>query len=236
MVYGYARISTIHQSIDRQIKNILKCDGEAVIFSEAFTGTKANRPQWQKLLSIVKSGDTIIFDSVSRMSRNADNGINDYMTLYNMGVNLIFIKEPHINTETYKSTLTQTVPLTDDATVNELLKGVNNFLMALATKQIRLAFEQSEKEVTDLHQRTKEGMAVAKAKGKQIGGVKGSTYVIKGKDEKITLIIKHSKKYYGTLNDRELIKLLGINKNTYYKYLKEITTADVDRYDQYNNR
>ena len=70
----------------------------------------------------------------------------------------------------------------------------------------------------------------------EIGGIKGSTYVIKGKDEKITLIIKHSKKYYGTLNDRELIKLLGINKNTYYKYLKEITTADVDRYDQYNNR
>ena len=46
----------------------------------------------------IKKEDTIVFDSVSRMSRNADEGFKDYKMLYSMGVNLIFLNEPLINT------------------------------------------------------------------------------------------------------------------------------------------
>ena len=111
-VYGYARISKATQDINRQIRNIKEYDGTAVIYQEAYTGTKSDRPKWNRLLSTVKADDTIIFDSVSRMSRNADDGIRQYFELYNKGVNLIFLNEPQINTDVYKSSLQQSIEKT----------------------------------------------------------------------------------------------------------------------------
>ena len=58
MIYGYCRISTKKQSIERQIRNILKEYPEATIFQEAFTGTKLDRPEWNKLNRKLKMGDT----------------------------------------------------------------------------------------------------------------------------------------------------------------------------------
>lgn len=73
--YGYARISTPKQNIDRQVRNILAEHPHAHMIKEVFTGTKfQGRKELDKLLRTVKSGDTIIFDSVSRMSRNAEEG------------------------------------------------------------------------------------------------------------------------------------------------------------------
>lgn len=56
--------------------------------------------------------------------------------------------------------------------VDYILEGINKYLMSLAKEQIRLTFEQSEKEVEDLHQRTKEGIEKARLNGKQIGSVR----------------------------------------------------------------
>ena len=90
--YGYCRVSTKHQELTRQIANITKDYPDAIIIEEKYTGTTSERPKWQNLINKeIKKGDTIIFDSVSRMSRNADEGMQDYEMLYEMGVNLIFI-------------------------------------------------------------------------------------------------------------------------------------------------
>ena len=74
MIYGYCRISTKKQSIDRQIRNIKTAFPEAVIIEESYTGTSVNRPEWNKLHRQLRENDIIIFDSVSRMSRNASEG------------------------------------------------------------------------------------------------------------------------------------------------------------------
>lgn len=68
-IYGYCRISTPKQSIDRQIRNIKQEFPDATLIQEAYTGTKLDRKEWSRLYSNVKSGDTIVFDSVSLMSR-----------------------------------------------------------------------------------------------------------------------------------------------------------------------
>ena len=82
MIYGYARISTPQQSIQRQIRNILEQYPDARIFEEVFTGTKfQGRKELDKLLKLVKADDTIVFDSVSRMSRSADEGAALYEEL-----------------------------------------------------------------------------------------------------------------------------------------------------------
>ena len=101
-IYGYCRISTAKQSIDRQIRNIKAEYPTAHIVQEAYTGTSIFRPEWLKLYRVLKSGDTVVFDSVSRMSRNAEEGFALYEDLYHKGIRLVFLKEHHIDTETYK--------------------------------------------------------------------------------------------------------------------------------------
>ena len=222
MLYGYCRISHSSQSIDRQIRNIKNEYPNAMIIEEVFTGTKVQeRKKLQQLLSLVKPNDTIIFDSVSRMSRNAEEGIKLYEELYNKNINLVFLKEQHINTDTYKKALDNHLELTN-TNVDFILEGINKYLMALAKEQIKIAFEQSEKEVMDLRQRTKEGLITAKLNGKQIGNVKGIKLTTKKSIESKDLIKKYSKKFNGQLNDTECIKLIGISRNSYYKYVKEM--------------
>ena len=98
MTYAYCRVSTKHQRIARQITNITELYPSAKIIKEFYTGTRQDRPNWTSLINQIKTGDTIIFDSVSRMSRNAAEGFKDYKMLYESGVNLIFLNEPLINT------------------------------------------------------------------------------------------------------------------------------------------
>lgn len=220
-VYGYARISTKQQSIERQIRNIKEKYNTAIILTEAYTGTTLNRPEWNKLYRRIKTGDTIIFDSVSRMSRDAEEGFALYQELYNKGVELIFLKEPHINTSTYKNALQNNLRLTG-TNVDYILEGINKYLMALAKEQIRIAFDQAEKEVKDLHQRTREGIETARLNGKQIGRAEGSRVITKKSVEMKERIRKLSRDFDGNMSDKEILEILNISRNTYYKYKKEI--------------
>lgn len=223
-IYGYCRISTAKQSIDRQERNILNCFQDAIIVKEVYTGTAyQGRVQLEKIVKKVVAGDTIVFDSVSRMSRNAEEGFELYQELFNRDIELVFLKEPHINTETYKNALKNQIELTGTS-VDYILQGVNQYLMALAKEQIKIAFEQSEKEVKDLQQRTKEGIETARLNGKQIGAKAGVKLTTKKSIAAKEQIKKYNKTFGGSLNNEETWKLVGISKMTFYKYLKEIKT------------
>lgn len=221
-VYGYCRISTAKQSIERQIRNIKDYDNNAIIIREAYSGTTQDRPEWLKLLKHIKPNDTIIFDSVSRMSRNADEGFEEYERLFNLGVNLIFLKEKYISTETYKQAVSNSIELTGNEIADEYIKATNKVLMILAKQQIKLAFEQSEKEVADLQQRTKEGIETARLNGKQIGQRQGVKLNVKKSQPAKAIILKHNKDFSGTLNDTETMQLAKISRNTFYKYKKQL--------------
>lgn len=223
--YGYCRKSRAKQNIERQIRNIKQEYPQAIIVQEAFTGTTMDRREWNKLFKTVQAADTIVFDSVSRMSRNAEEGYTAYEELFEKGVELVFLKEPHINTATFKGVLEHSVPLTG-TNVDFILEGINKYLLALAKEQIRLAFEQSQKEVDDLHQRTKEGLATARLNGKQIGLKKGTKLITKKSIAAKELIRKHSQDFNGTLTDAECMKLIGLARNTYYKYKRELKDGD----------
>lgn len=221
-IYGYARISTAKQSIDRQIRNIRSYYPKSIIYQEVFTGTKVDgRKKWEQLMRTAKAGDTIVFDSVSRMSRSAEEGFASYQGLYNAGIELVFLKEPHINTKVYKQALENNVKLTG-GNVDYILEGINKYLMALAEEQIRIAFAQSQKEVDDLHQRTKEGIETARLQGKQIGQRPGAKLTTKKSIAAKAEIQKYSKDFGGTLNDVECIRLIGIARNSFYKYKREL--------------
>ncbi len=227
--YAYCRVSTTHQRITRQITNITELYPKATIIREFYTGTTQSRPQWDRLMTIIKKEDTIVFDSVSRMSRNAQEGFKDYKMLYELGVNLVFLNEPLINTSVFDATRNNLLNVnieTGNAAVDDFFKGniqlINNFMMALAEEQIKAAFEQSEKEVTDLHSRISQGIREAKKNGTKIGLSKGSTLTTKKSIECKAIIQKHSKDFGGTLEDPDVIKLCGCSRNSYYKYKKEL--------------
>lgn len=220
--YGYCRISTGKQNIERQVRNIQSAFPDAVIVKEVYTGTKfQGRKELDKILDKVQLGDTIIFDSVSRMSRNAEDGYKLYEKLFRKGISLVFLKEPHINTETYKKAMSNQIALTGDK-VDLILEGVNRYLMELAKEQIRIAFEQAEKEVSDLHQRTKEGIETARLNGKQIGRIKGAAYETQKARAAKDIIRRHNKSFGGSLTDAETMKQAGISRKSFYKYKREL--------------
>lgn len=228
--YGYCRISRKTQNIDRQVRNILAAYPEAKIYKEVFTGTKLQgRKILDTLLKQVRKGDTIVYDSVSRMSRNAYEGCQLYEELFNKGVELVFIKENHINTSVYREALSKQIDISintgDNATdnlMNTIIDALNKFQMDLAKKQIELAFGQAQKEVDDLHKRTSEGIETARLNGKHIGGVPGKKLTTKKSIEKKMEIQKHSIDFGGTLHDVDCMKLTGLSRNTYYKYKREL--------------
>lgn len=221
-VYGYARVSTKNQNIERQVRNILLQFPEAIIIREVFTGTRCQgRKELDRLLKILQTGDTVVFDSVSRMSRNAEEGFALYRQLFEQGISLVFLKERHIDTETYRKAMESQIEMTGH-TVDVILEGINRYLLLLAEEQIRIAFEQSEKEVRDLHQRTVEGIQTARMAGKQIGQKRGAVLHVKKKEPKKAEIVKYSKDFEGMLNDGETMRLIGISRNTYYKYKREL--------------
>ena len=225
MLYGYCRVSTTHQKIVRQITNIKEEYPKANLIKEFYTGTTQARPLWEKLISQVRAGDTIVFDSVSRMSRNAEEGFKDYKKLYELGVNLVFLNEPVINTDVFNSTKNNLLNIsieTGNSAVDEYFQGnvqlINRLLMSLAEEQIKAAFLQSEKEVSDLHTRISEGLRESRKQGKVFGMPKGAKIITKKESFCKDLIQKHSKDFGGSLEDRELIKLCGCSRNSFYKY------------------
>lgn len=247
IIYGYCRVSTQKQSLQRQIDNIISKFPEAVIITEKYTGTKIDRPEWSKLYKKIKQNVkdnkncTVVFDEVSRMSRNADEGFSLYMELFSMGVSLVFLKEPHINTDSYKKAMEGIISVNitsghnaADKMINTIMNAINEFMQTKVKEDIKLSFERAEEEVILLHKRISDGMKTIQRaneryritgetdKIKQIGGVSGRKLTTKKSIEKKAEILKHSADFEGTLNDIDCMKLTGLSRNTFYKYKREL--------------
>ena len=92
MTIGYARVSTVEQNLDRQLDN-LKERGCKRIYQEKMTGTKADRPELNRMLDSLRSGDTLVIDSFSRLSRSTTELLSIVERLSDLGVNLVSLKE-----------------------------------------------------------------------------------------------------------------------------------------------
>lgn len=226
-VYGYARVSTKSQVLQRQIDNIREYNPDAVIFAEKFTGTKLQgRVELDKLIKKVKPGDTIIFDEVSRMSRNAEEGMQLYENMFNAGVNLVFLKDGEYNTERYRQKLNQHIALsanTGSHATNNFITAISEALTALmidlAKEDIYLAFSKAEGEAARIRQRVSEGMAKSE---KRPGIEAGRKLTTKKSVEMKEKIRKMSKDFGGSMTDKEVIETLKIARNTFYKYKKQL--------------
>lgn len=231
--WAYCRVSTPKQSIERQIRNAKTFAPDCIVVQEVYTGTKfQGREEFQKMIQRVKPGDTIIFDSVSRMSRDAEEGYRTYMELYNKGIELVFLKERHIDTAAYRDSVEQLskvmgqeLHIKDEdigEMIHAIMKALEKYQMRMLERNIQLAFGQAEKEVADLRQRTKEGIKTAVRHGKKPGIEKGRKLVTKKSIAAKEYIRKHSRAFGGELTNEQCWKLAGISRDSFYKYKKEL--------------
>lgn len=140
MLYGYARVSTEGQCLDRQIDQLTAVGvSKENIYCEKMTGTKSNRPKLKALLGAVEKGDTVIIESLNRLGRSSADLISLMQTFSDMGVTLISLKE--------------NLDFSSAAG-----KMIAQFLAVLA-----------EFERATIVERVKEGVAAARARGR-IGG------------------------------------------------------------------
>ena len=235
LIVGYARVSTPTQKLDRQIANLKSAYPNIVIVSETYSGKTENRPKWQKLLRQCRSGivSKLVFDEVSRFSRNAEEAVKEYKELYNLGIELEFLKEPHINSSVYKQASERQININTDSMdsetanlLNTVISGLNDYLFAVAEKQIYLAFEHAQKERELLSKRTSEGLKQAKLMGSKVGRQTGDKLVTKKYKKAVKIIRQYYKGCGGELTATQCLALCKISKSTFYRYLDELREED----------
>jgi DNA invertase Pin-like site-specific DNA recombinase len=131
MKYGYARVSTLHQDLEAQLQ-ALENEGCEKIYSDKFTGTKTDRPQFNKLLLQLKEGDTLVVTKLDRFARTTADGINTIKNLFEKGIKVHVLN----------------MGLVEDTPTGRLILSV------------MLAFAEFERDM--IVERTQEGKAIAK--------------------------------------------------------------------------
>lgn len=180
--FGYARVSTQEQNLDRQVDQLVEYGiHKTDIYMEKITGIKKDRPKLNQLLEDVEAGDKIVIVELTRLGRSTRDLISISEQLQEKGVELVSLKES-IDTTTPTG------------------KAMFGMLSVMA---------QFERDL--ISQRTKEGLASARARGR-LGGRPDT------KREKIdkALSMYHS----GSLEVKDICDMVGISKPTLYKYLK----------------
>ena len=194
MIYGYVRCSTneTKQNIDRQIRDIKSLVNEKIdiIFSEYESGTKVDRKELNKLLSIIKVGDTIVCTEVSRISRSTKQ-LCEIVEL---------AKEKKLKLICGGFIIDCTKEL--DAMTEGMLKMMGVF---------------AEIERNMISDRVKSGMENAKAKGKKIGRATTTKAEIE-EDKKFMKFYKEYQR--GKMNVTDLANICEMSRTTVYKYIK----------------
>ena len=220
-IYGYCRTYSDKEKKKQQEDKIKKLFPDAIIQTDKYSASTDNDTKWKKLQQSLKSGDTLIFDEIYRLSMTADNAFNDYMKLYDANINLVFIKQRHLDTSHYKEELHEKY---DSKPIHD---AINNYTIEMIRKQIKAAYDQVEQDEHLIHEKISDAL---KKTNKQIGRVKGRKYKSKKENKAKKIIQAESKSFNGSLTDKEVMQLAGISRNTYYKYKHDLLYPVIDSF------
>lgn len=195
MNYGYVRVSSTTQNIDRQIEEMYKKGlKDKEIFIDKISGKDFNRPNYKLLKNILKNGDLLIIKSIDRLGRNYTKIIEEWHEITkNIGADIWVLDMPLLDTRTTPENLVGTF-------ISDIVLQILSFVA------------QNEREY--IRSRQAEGIKLAKAKGKHLGRPK---YNIPHNFKNIVLKYKNKE-----LDYRQALAILKMSKATFYKYLKMI--------------
>jgi DNA invertase Pin-like site-specific DNA recombinase len=190
-----------------------------------------DRPGWMKLMQKVekKQVTDIYMEEISRMGRTREDGFKEWMRLNELGIHLHFTRQPQVNTDTYRKSVEQDVRINlssaDNATkelMNAIIEGINKYRKEVAKQQIYNVFDEAQYERDILAKRTSEGLMVAKLNGKRVGRQKGEKIITQKQIKAKKKILKLYKKYGGPLSATDCIKVCGVSRDSFYKYVKQL--------------
>lgn len=192
MKIGYARVSTVDQNEARQME-ALREDGVDRIYMDKKSGKDFNRPEYQKMISELHKGDVLVIHSIDRLGRNYEEIITEWRK---------------ITKEIEADIIVQDMPLLNTSQ-NKDLTGT---LIADIVLQLLSYVAQRERE--NIRQRQKEGIAIAKARGKYKGRAK------KEIDKKFFEDTK-ARWQNGEITKIQFAEIIGVSRGTLYKILGE---------------
>jgi DNA invertase Pin-like site-specific DNA recombinase len=191
--FGYIRVSSKEQNEARQTETMKQLGiNERDTFTDKQSGKNFDRPQYQLLKQMVREGDIVVFDSITRMGRNMNDTMNEYNWFVENRVQLQFVKEPMINTSNEQGDI--------------MKQAIQKIILVLLT-----AF--AEKERDEIKTRQAEGIAVAKAEGKHLGRPKAPI------TPEFEQAYKQWKA--GDITAVQAMKKSNLTKATFYRKVKE---------------
>jgi len=192
--FGYARVSTKDQNLDRQIKELLEQGiNEREIYADKQSGKDFNRPKYQALKNVLREGDTLIIKSIDRLGRNYNEILNEWKEITkDIGANIKVLDMPLLDTTQNAETLTGT-------------------FVADLVLQILSYVAQTERDFNK--KRQSEGIAIAKEKGKHLGRPKAQ------KPDNWNEVFAQWKQ--GDITAVKAMELTGTTKSTFYKFAAE---------------
>ena len=182
MIIGYARVSTTEQNLDRQL-DTLKAAGAEKIFTEKVTGKKVDRPELMRMIDQLREGDIVLTSELTRLSRSTKDLFSIVEQIQSKGANIKSLKEAWLDTTTPQGKLMFTI-----------FAGLSQF------------------EADLIAQRTKEGLAAARARGR-LGGRPN----VDGDKAATALKMYDSRQF----EIKEICKNTSISKTTLYRLLGE---------------
>ena len=193
MRYGYIRVSTKEQNIDRQLTALsLENISKEQIFIDRASGKNFNRIEYQRLLTILQEDDDLVIKSIDRLGRNYDDILEQWKLLTKVKkVHLVVLDFPLLNTRNNIDTITGKL-------ISDLVLQVLSYVSQM--EQIK--------------QRQMEGIHEAKKRGKRFGRPQ-----IKIPDEFLVAVESYKR---NMLTIREGAKLFGVSKSTFHNWLKRV--------------
>ncbi|MBH0340388.1 integrase [Bacillus thuringiensis] len=208
--FGYVRVSSKDQNEERQIENMKYLGIEdRDIFIDKMSGKNMKRENYQMLKRLARTGDTIVFDSLTRLGRSMNDVLEEFRYFEQQRINLQFIKEPFINVNYNGET-------TNDVIQQAVQKATLTILSAFA-----------EKERQDIKQRQAEGIALAKKKGKHLGRPP-----VQITDQ---FIEAYREWHSGEITAIGAMRKYNIKRSSFYKLVKEYEARATTIYMDKNN-
>lgn len=220
ITYGYARCSTEHQKIKFQFQHIVAVCPNARLYLDEYNEAPGKQEQWEQLLRVVQPGDTIIMETITKMADNAEDCITAYKRLLFDDVYLQFLHEPYLDTRNYTEDASD-IPLLSELRHKEPLE-FKEMLMHIIEKQIIALFQNKKAPVGQKRAQQGETPVKATAGTPTKQRKKYNKSVTKRSIACKQRILELSRDFHGDMLDKDIIQLLGMGRNAYYRYKKEL--------------
>lgn len=191
MIYGYVRVSTKDQNPERQITKMREL-GVDELFVDKASGKDLDRPEYQRLMNLVASGDKIILDSLDRLGRNYDDVTGEWRRLTSLGVDLQCLDLDCMSSENLRG-------------MGAIGKVVEDMILSLLSYVAQAEREKNK-------QRQAEGIAIAKAEGKYRG---------RSCTDYTQEILEQANQALKAEGKGAAARILGVTRGTVYNMIKD---------------